>query len=148
MDQFHPEFRSFASLILRAVSVLCEPLGFTCYIASGYRDFDRQLELYKKGREMVNGKWRIVHPDMVVTHALPGRSAHTVTLKGKPASCAMDVAIVQDHKWLPDKHPAWGLIGTAVSFVDSDKLVWGAHFSRLRDWAHVELKDWERYQDG
>jgi hypothetical protein len=79
---------------------LCQvKLGRTLLVVHCWRSMQEQSALYQKGRayDRAQGIWLIADPGLVVTNALPGRTAHTVvTTDGAPASLALDVIPLGD----------------------------------------------------
>lgn len=145
-EELHPEFRPLAQSILTHVAHLCALSGCKWSIASGFRDPEKQWELYKKGRKQVGVDWVRIQGQSVVTNARPDQTPHCITLQGKPASCAVDIALLQDGKYLPDKDPRWGIIGAAIGLSGATSSVsWGGMFSSIRDFPHIELKDWKKH---
>lgn len=98
----------------------------------------------------MDGVW-VKGSGAVVTNARPDQTPHCVTLAdGKPASCAIDIAILSssDGTYLPDKDPRWGIIGAAIGLAGATSSVsWGGMFSSIRDFPHVELRDWKSKRD-
>ena len=142
-----------ARSVLTHVASLCALSNCEWYIASAYREPDRQWELYKKGRKKVGVDWVRVQGQRVLTNAKPNQTPHCVTLGENPASCALDIALVSDgpegRRWLSDSDPRWGIIGAAIALSGaSEELSWGGMFRSIRDFPHVELKDWRNVRKG
>ena len=128
--------------LFRKVEDMCATAGCDCYIASSYRSSEKQWELYRRGRELRNGVW--VKVGVVVTNATPDKTPHCAELDGKPAALAVDIALAENGKWLGDWDVRWSILPTAVALTDREKLTSGAFFRKLRDYPHVEYKDWKR----
>ena len=138
LKECHPEFRGLAKKLLTHVSHLCSLTGCAWYLASVYRSPEKQWELYQKGRRKIGVDWAKIPGEKVVTYAKPEDTPHCVA----EGSCAIDVALTENGKWLPDNDPRWSIIGTAVALTNREALTWGGTWSRLRDCPHVELTDW------
>lgn len=142
LNNLDPEFKPLAEQVLAHVSHFCKLLGCTWYIASSYRTPEEQWDLYKKGRKKVGVDWVRIPGKRVVTNATPGKTPHCLHRDGKPAACAIDIALVEDGAWLPDDDPRWCIVGMAVSLTGHEKLTWGGMWRSLRDMPHVELIGW------
>lgn len=149
LDKLHPDFVPLVKRVLVHVAHLAELSACSWYVASTWRDPAKQMTLFKKGREKVGGVWTRIPGHRVVTNAMPQDTPHCVTIGDKPASCAIDIALVSDapggRVWLSDDDPRWGIVPAAVALTDPSKLVSGAMWSSLRDWPHVQLKNWRSY---
>ena len=142
-DTLHEEFRLLAEAVWDEVQSMCGKVGCSAYIASTYRSPEKQLELYSRGRKKVGHKW-IRTGGKIVTRALPYQTPHCKTLEdGTPASCAIDIALVENGMWLRDWDERWSIIPTAVAMVNREKLKSGAFFRSIRDYPHVELRNWK-----
>lgn len=60
-DTLHSDLKTVVQWVLMHCLV-----DFT--ITEGHRPIERQFELYKKGREFVNGRWKLVKPKWKVTN--------------------------------------------------------------------------------
>jgi peptidoglycan L-alanyl-D-glutamate endopeptidase CwlK len=74
LESLFPPFRELAEKFAEEV----KPLRF--YMKETYRSFERQFELFQKGRELQNGVWVVVNKSLVVTNARPGFSFHAYGL--------------------------------------------------------------------
>lgn len=112
----------------------------------GWRNPQRQLELWAKGRAVINGRWQIVDDSKVVTKAPPGSSPHEYAE-------ALDVPLVwatgeKRGQWLPGGLPKardrrWEYyIGAEAEDLG---LEWGGRWPFF-DGAHVESKIWEQHR--
>lgn len=70
-------FPPFAETIQKVQEELKQ---YNFYIFETYRSYERQEELYKKGREKINGVWKIIDKSKIVTNARPGLSWHAYGL--------------------------------------------------------------------
>lgn len=149
MDELHPEFAPLVKTLLIHVSHLCALSDCSWYVASAFRPRAKQWEIYKTGRKQVGNEWVRIPGQRVLTYATPDQTPHCTMLEGKPASCALDIALVSDapegRQWLADSDPRWGIIGAAIGLCGASSLVWGGMWKSLRDFPHVELRDWSRY---
>ena len=137
-------FRPLACAVAFRVDDACRKQDCEVLIVYGRRTHVEQLELYRRGRAVVDPRkselnaanWKRVGD--VVTKALPGESPHNF---GE----AMDIALIgPDKRWLADADPRWAIIGRAA---EAEGLVWGGHFQSLpKDCAHVEHPDWREAQ--
>src|SRR5688572_29645939 len=99
MDHFamlHPELAPHAKNIHTVLSALGRTRNWEAKIVHSYRSPEAQETLFRKGRELRGGKWMIANADQIVTHARAAGSAHCALLKGKPAACAVDFALLRD----------------------------------------------------
>ena len=101
---------------------------FKVIISQGIRTDAEQLELYKKGRKLIGGKWAIVDRKNVVTYTL--KSKH---IYGK----AIDVAFIKDKKadWTL---PKFKVFADIMNEVDSG-IVWGGNWESFKDNPHFEI---------
>jgi len=146
LSQLHPDFHPLAVELLEVLQDFCEDAGCTYYIASSWRSPGRQMELYKRGRKKVGKRWIRIPGTQKVTNAMPHQTPHCVTRDGEPASCALDIALVDKGAWLKDYDQRWSLIPAAASVV-SPLLVSGGFFRGIRDFPHVELQYWKQLQE-
>jgi len=66
----------FAALYIECLG-RCLARGIHYYSISGLRSWEEQEKLYAKGRlKRPDGSWLEVHPNLIVTKALPGKSDH------------------------------------------------------------------------
>jgi peptidoglycan LD-endopeptidase CwlK len=65
--------------------------GLPAHVFEGFRSMERQLELYAKGRVCKDGKWVIIHPELIVTKAFPGFGLHSYGV-------AIDMAFDGNHQ--------------------------------------------------
>lgn len=146
LDTLHPEFRSYALEVYRKAKSLADVAGCGIYVASAYRSPERQWELYKRGRKKVGVDWVRVPGGRVVTNAQPDKTPHCATRNGKPSALAIDIALTEERdgklQWLTDYDVRWSIIPTAVALTAPDKLQSGAFFRTIRDYPHVEWKEW------
>lgn len=148
LDSLHPEFRPLAEKVLQIcmdLAAMSPAKNIEVKLVATWRNPETQWELYRKGRvkNNVSGKWEVQDGSKIVTWAPPDRSPHCKMSSGKPASCAIDIAFINEFGWLKDRDPTWGIIPAACAIVDPLKLKSGAFFGKLRDWPHVELIGWE-----
>lgn len=136
ISQLHPALAPHVRTILQALQDTGKKLNFECKIVHSYRSPELQNQLYEKGR---------TKPGKIVTYARAEGSAHCVSLKGAPASCAVDFALLRDKRYLPDDHLAWALIGGIAASTAAEELVWGGFWFKPRDLGHIELKGWKKY---
>ena len=117
---------------------MCRKSGIQILITCTYRSLEEQASLWKQGRELKNGIWRVVDAKKVVTKVLPGKSAHNVKENGRPASMAFDFALIINGKLSWDtKHPDWQL---AVQHgIDC-----GLKSLRPFEYAHLEFPNWQK----
>lgn len=148
----HPEFKPLVMTLLTHVAHLASLSSCRWYVASAYRSPEKQMELYKKGRKLVGVDWVLDPITKInrVTNARPEQTPHCITTpEGKPASCAVDIALVElgeSPTWLDRKDPRWGIIGAAIGLSRaSSKLLWGGQFDSIRDFPHVELRNWRKH---
>ena len=85
-------------VMVRKTLIKAKLTGLQVGIDMGGRTWEKQGELYAKGRSLVNGVWQVINDQEVVTNALPGRSWHNYF-------CAVD--IVMDASPKPGLQPSW-----------------------------------------
>jgi peptidoglycan L-alanyl-D-glutamate endopeptidase CwlK len=104
-------------------------------VSDGLRAFQVQSDLWKRGRQLVNGEWKVTEPTKVITYAPPGRSYHNYGL-------AVDSIFKGNDPYLEkcslgESIRAWnnfGKIARAVGFV------WGGDWSSAKtDRTHLEM---------
>jgi peptidoglycan L-alanyl-D-glutamate endopeptidase CwlK len=103
-------------------------------VTEGLRSFEKQLEDWSKGREKVDGAWKVTELSKVVTHAPPGQSAHQFGL-------GVDTAFMGEDPYLAQMDPKkaeflWNEYGRLAI---SHGLDWGGSWEAVkRDRPHVE----------
>lgn len=151
MDHYasmHPELAPHVKSIFLVLQALGAKLKWDVKIVHSYREPALQEKLFNKGREWNGKEFLVTDHRKVVTNARAHQSPHCARKDGKPASCAVDFALLRDGKYLPDDHLAWALIGgIAASNAPEGKLEWGGFWTRPRDLGHLELRDWRKYAD-
>jgi peptidoglycan L-alanyl-D-glutamate endopeptidase CwlK len=117
LKDLQPEFANLVKTLIHRVK---RRHGIDLYITEGYRSFDRQKELYEKGR---------TKPGKVVTYARPGWSFHNYGL-------AVDVVPWKDGKaWWDAPLQVWEAIGKEAKALG---MIWGGDFKRIKDFPHIE----------
>ena len=114
-----------------------------------WRSYKKQMKRFSRGRELVDGRWVVTNARRVVTWAMPDQSAHCCKDgRGKPAAQAFDLVICTRSAWLPDGHPAWGIIPTAAYLAAGDMLESGAMFKSIPggDWPHIQRRNWMEHR--
>lgn len=132
LDDLHPLFRPPVVALLRSEGIRYLDLVFI----GGWRDPLIQADLYAQGR---------TKPGKIVTWAKPGESPHNVTIGGKPASMAIDVAprhVLKFEDWLPDD-PVWAALGSFVGCYRA--LEWGGEWENKPDKPHIQLRHWRAH---
>lgn len=109
---------------------------FDCTVICGYRSTEEQFELFKKGRERINGWWTIVDKSKVVTN-IDGntkKSNHNY----KP-SRAVDV-VPYPLDWNDTKSfiAMAEVVRRKAKELNID-IKWGGDFTSLKDYPHFEL---------
>lgn len=152
LENLHPDFRPLAQELLVHIAHSSSLVGCGWYVASSWRDPDKQWELFKKGRKPVGADWVKDGSGKHVTNATPDKTPHCVTVDGKPASMAIDIALTERSGkggWLFDTDPRWSIIGSAVALVNGQKLKpvleWGGLWRSIRDLPHVEMRGWKTW---
>lgn len=115
--------------------------GMTPYIAFAWRSPELQNKLYMRGRAKKAGRFITVNPKKIVTNLRGNESKHCLTSPdGEPASEAVDIALVENRKWLPDDDPRWCFVPAAALLgAEGVNLRVGAMWNSPRDWPHIEL---------
>jgi peptidoglycan LD-endopeptidase CwlK len=112
-------------------------LGYFFVRTMTYRTPETQDHLYAKGR---------TQPGHVVTHARGGESPHNHCVGIVGRSLAADY-LLYEHKQVVEYDSAthklmWDTFGIHVRAVGLD---WGGDFANLKDFCHVQLKNWRNY---
>ncbi len=138
LKEVHPDFHPHVVNILDLLYDWCLP-GVIPYIAFAYRSPKLQDRLWRKGRTFKDGQVVSVNRRRVVTNLRGNQSKHCNEVEGLPASLAVDIALVRDRAWLPDKDPMWSLVpAAAVLASPTGSVICGAMWDSPRDWAHIE----------
>ena len=122
---------------IRLQEVFSEVLNYAdITIVYGYRSITEQMELYKKGRELVEGRWVVKDKNGIVTYCdgIYTRSKHN----NFPAT-AIDVA-PYPIDWTNTQR--FNELSEVVKNIISKKnipLVWGGDFKSIKDYPHWEL---------
>lgn len=130
LDDLHPNMQPLAQQFLQK----CQDAGIDVFLTCTYRSGKEQDADYAKGRTA---------PGQIITNAKGGQSAHNCTNEnGSPAAKAFDFAIKDDDGRLDwDAHDAdWQ---KAISIGKSLGLVSGGDWKSIKDWPHMELKNWK-----
>ncbi len=107
--------------------------GRSLVITCTYRSPEEQLELYREGRALVDGRWEVQDGTRIVTQ-LSGAPGHQSNHNLKPAR-AVDVAVTVGGKITWDFREYLPLGPLAVKH----GLVWGGDWPHLKDFPHLEL---------
>lgn len=107
--------------------------GLDAHVFEGYRSMERQLELYAKGRVCKDGKWVIIHPELVVTKAFPGFGLHSYGV-------AIDMAFDGNHQkagiqWTWDEKLPWARLGQLGELVGME---WAGRWTTFRELPHFQ----------
>ena len=120
MNQLYPEFRA---RVFRIFNDVYSQHGLKIKVTEGFRNFQRQKDLYDQGRSK---------PGKIVTHARPGETFHNY---GLAVDCCFNV---HGDPYL-EKHPngefLWSEIGRFASLYG---VRWGGSFKSLIDKPHLE----------
>jgi peptidoglycan L-alanyl-D-glutamate endopeptidase CwlK len=99
-----------------------------------YRTGRRQMDLYAQGR---------TKPGDIVTFATAASSPHCKTVMRVPVSCAADYMIYAHGDPCLHASPLnddmWSCFGELARRAG---LIWGGDWIKIRDFGHVELKNW------
>lgn len=140
--RLHDRFRPIAVAVFTKASELADAAGLKLIVVSSYRDPRQQMSLFRQGREPgADGAWTKV--GKTITNAMPHQTPHCMTVRGRPAACAIDFALLLDGQYLPDADERWSIIGDAVQSQAHLTAEWGGKW-RMRDMGHVELLGWRR----
>jgi peptidoglycan L-alanyl-D-glutamate endopeptidase CwlK len=129
-------------VIVANKAIIDSPYDFM--ISFGHRSPAIQLDLYKKGREYIDGKWVVTEPKKVVTHrdGLKVKSKHNYN-----PSLAFDIAILVEGKVTWDvkyyKIVADHILKVSKQLFDEGKInrivKWGGDFRSFPDFPHYEI---------
>jgi peptidoglycan LD-endopeptidase CwlK len=132
-DELHPVFAPIAAEFWQVAA----DAGLDLVLVHAWRDPAVQARLYAQGRTA---------PGRIVTWAQPGDSPHNVTIYGRPASMAIDVAprhVLRLKDWAP-ADPAWQQLGAIARQIPGAE--WGGDWSpRRRDLPHIQRRDWRSF---
>lgn len=129
--------KNLATLSREAQEILNEAIKIIDFtIISGYRSPERQLELFKHGRELRNKKWVIIDRKKVVTFCDGVNKKSNHQDKKNPAFDAVPYPI----DWRNEKR-FYMLAGVfkAVAHKLGYKLKWGGEWKGFRDLPHYEV---------
>lgn len=87
LSHLYPPFAEQVQRFLYKVNAA----GLGAHVFEGFRSPERELELYARGRVYKGGKWLVIHPELVVTRALPSLSLHAY-------GAAIDMAFDGNHQ--------------------------------------------------
>jgi len=133
LEYLFPPFREQVEKVITIV----KPANFAVF--ETLRSLSRQLEIYKKGRELQNGVWVVVNPKEVATKAPPGSSFHAYGI-------AVDM--------VPHIHAANIKLGLQWSWEDYDLtksgiqvIPWNILLAAYRKCGLVAGGDWKKFPD-
>jgi len=113
-------------------------------IICGYRSIKEQRELFKRGRKLVDGIWRVVNPHEVVTYV---DGYQRLSMHNHSPSLAVDMVPFNDEPLHIDWSDTFrfarmgGFIwGLAQEFLSSSTIVWGGNWEGFRDMTHFEIR--------
>ena len=102
------------------------------------------MEYFAKGREVVNGVWRVTDPSKIVTKAKPGRSFHAY---GLAADYVMDGnSQKQGVQWSWEDQDVtkpgiqvipWGMLGRAAVSLGIE---WAGNWVKFREMPHLQSR--------
>ena len=132
----HPALREEAArTFIETVKNLQGKNGWRCTYS--WRSCAAQDDLFAKGRERINGIWRVINKRAIVTNAQGGQSYHNYGL-------ALDFCLIH-----PDKRASWN----TIEDLDGDGIAdwmeivaafqgigweWGGTWNRLKDRPHLQ----------
>lgn len=129
--------------ILAYTSIVDSPIDFG--ISSGHRTLEEQFELFKKGREFIEGKWIVVDEKKVVTYCdgFNKLSDHNFS----PSKAFDYFAYVNGRASWEKKYMT--IIGNHIMFIANelkrDKKIqgiikWGRYYKNFPDFPHIYLR--------
>ena len=123
LKDLHPDMRPLVDDFIASCAKAHIELLVTCT----WRSPQEQAALYAQGRTTL-GK--------IVTRAKPGQSMHNFTLKGRPASLAVDVVPMVNGKpvW-SSSDPLWRDLGLRGEFAG---LEWAGRWLKFREYPHFQ----------
>ena len=126
-DQIRTQFiKDVESVLLEAY----KQTGYewiVCPGTGGLRSISMQNKLYAKGR---------TEPGDIVTNAKGGSSPHNFDLARDCYPCK-----VSGQPWFEAPNSLFQTFGKIAETIG---LTWGGHFQSIKDWPHVEYRDWRR----
>jgi peptidoglycan L-alanyl-D-glutamate endopeptidase CwlK len=142
-----PEFRTIVLTVLEQM----DRLGFPMTVTAGARTQLEQVELFKKGRKLVNGLWvpiDPVHLTGIVTNADGVKKPSNHQLKSDGFGYAVDSVFLIDGpdrdgeletpSW--DEHHPFGLYGEMGKALGRGRVVWGGDWTSPHDAPHLEWR--------
>ena len=110
--------------------------GQDLMVTCTYRSPEEQVELYKKGRVQVDGRW-IVDSDATTSVVTNCDGVRKKSKHNSRPSVALDFAVIIGGKisWDPREYAPVGAIARMIG------LVWGGDWATLKDYPHLELKE-------
>lgn len=121
------EFKKLFDLKKEELAKKFNVSNFDIIITSTLRDNEKQLQIYKQGRELTNGSYVVVDKSKVVSNAKPGTSFHNYGL-------AFDFAVKINGKitWDVKYYIEVGKIGKEVG------LEYGGDWINFKDYPHFQ----------
>jgi peptidoglycan L-alanyl-D-glutamate endopeptidase CwlK len=114
-------------------NIQVEALKINAYVFDGFRSYSDQQALYIKGRSFINGAWVVTNPRLVVTKAIPGKSAHNY---GVAVDWVFDASPSRPGvQWSWDDKYPWGTIG---SIAMSHGLEWAGNWVTFKEFPHIQ----------
>ena len=110
-------YPSMRSKVYRVIADINRITGKNLQVAQGLRSIDEQLELFKEGRELKDGKWVVVDFMKIKTNSPPGMSFHNFGLAWDACFCGEDPYLIRESK--NTRNYLWaqyGRIGKAHGF--------------------------------
>lgn len=125
----HPVFNKNLPAIIEAIKNKL-PAGWNAKLISGHRTPSDQFEIYKKGREFVNGTWRKTGTTFTNIDGFAKLSRHNYL----PA-LSIDIGLFRpDGKYETASHYAKVAAGAKLL-----KLDWGGDWRTFKDQPHIEV---------
>jgi peptidoglycan L-alanyl-D-glutamate endopeptidase CwlK len=127
----HPELADKLEILQRSL----EEAGIEYERIETFRSGKRQMELYAQGR---------TKPGDIVTNANVAQSAHCLAIMRVPVAAAADYVVKIGGKPCGSASVAdfemWQCFGELARRAG---LVWGGDWKTIKDYRHVELKNWK-----
>ena len=149
LDHLAPVFAGPLRLVLTDMAEWCAVHAPNLYVeqervSEGFRTARYQRTLYAKGRQQVNGVWRVIHPSQVVTHR-DGYDAPSNHQSGLAADVVPLLRSTGNYTWEP-KDGFWDYLGHSAR---SHGLKWGGDWVSFKDMPHVEWPETDKatYQE-
>ena len=115
--------------------------GFTLQLTCVYRSPEEQLELFKKGRTLgSDGKWYVLDKNKIVTNA----DGKTLSPHNYRPARGIDVVVIdkstRQQTWNEKQYQP------LIAIAANHDLESGGTWKTIKDWPHIQVKDYKNYE--